>query len=97
MGELRGPMSFQVLKTPKTLVLYSRPICGWCLEAKAWLDAIGWKYEARDTGADPAAREHAARISGTTYVPVIEVDDLVLGDFDTGQLEEFLRKNGYLA
>jgi hypothetical protein len=29
-------------------------------------------------------------------VPVIEVDGLVLGDFDTGQLEAFLRKHGYL-
>lgn len=90
-------MNLQVLKTPTNLVLYSRPLCGWCLEAKAWLDALGWKYEARDTGADPAARERAVAISGSTYVPVIEVDGLVLGDFDTGQLEAFLRKNGYLA
>lgn len=89
-------MSPQVLKTPQSIVLYSRPLCGWCLEAKAWLDAIGWKYETRNTGADPAARERAVKLSGTTYVPVIEVDDLVLGDFDTGQLEAFLRKNGYL-
>jgi hypothetical protein len=30
-------------------------------------------------------------------VPVIEVDSQVLGDFDTGQLEVFLQKHGYLA
>jgi glutaredoxin len=90
-------MSVQILKTPKSIVLYSRPLCGWCMEAKAWLDAIGWKYEVRDTGADPAARERAAKVSGTTYVPVIEVDGLVLGDFDTGQLEAFLRQHGYLG
>ncbi len=90
-------MTIQALKIPKKIILYSRPICGWCIEAKVWLDAMGWKYESRDTGADPAARERALKISGTTYVPVIEVDDLVLGDFDTGQLEEFLRKNGYLT
>jgi hypothetical protein len=29
-------------------------------------------------------------------VPVIEVDGLVLGDFDTGQLEVFLRQHGYM-
>ena len=89
-------MSLQVLKIPQSIVLYSRPLCGWCLEAKAWLDTLGWKYEIHDTGADPAARERAVRVSGTTYGPVIEVDDLVLGDFDTGQLQEVRRKTGYL-
>ncbi|MCC7518632.1 MAG: glutaredoxin family protein [Verrucomicrobiae bacterium] len=90
-------MSLQSLKTPESVVLYSRPLCGWCLEAKAWLDARGWKYVTHDTGADAVACERAIRISGTTYVPVIEVDGLVLGDFDTQQLEAFLRQHGYLA
>jgi hypothetical protein len=29
-------------------------------------------------------------------VPVIEVDGLVLGDFDVDQLQAFLKKHGYL-
>lgn len=91
------PMNFQILKTPNRIVLYSRPLCGWCLEAKAWLDAIGWRYEVRDTGADAEAKARAERISGVTLVPVIEVDGRVLGDFDTGQLEQFLKQHGYLA
>ena len=87
----------KTLKQPKQIVLYSRPICGWCQEAKAWLDERLWNYEVRDPGSDPAARQRAIDLSGQPLVPVIEVDDLVLGDFDTGQLEVFLKQHGYLA
>lgn len=90
-------MEMKVLRQPKQVILYSRPICGWCQEAKAWLDERQWHYEVRDTGSDPAARQRALEISGQPLVPVIEVDGLVLGDFDTGQLETFLKQHGYLA
>ena len=45
---------------------------------------------------DAAARQRAIDLSGQELVPVIEVNGLVLGDFDTGQLEAFLRNHGYL-
>ncbi len=86
----------KILKTPRHIVLYSRPLCGWCQEAKAWLEARGWTYTLCDTGADAAARQRAIELSGQTLVPVIEVDGQVLGDFDTGQLEDFLRAHRYL-
>lgn len=90
-------MQLKILKTPKDITLYSRPLCGWCQEAKAWLDERGWTYTTRDTGADAAARQRAIDLSGQNLVPVIEVDGQVLGDFDTGQLETFLRQHGYLG
>ncbi|MEI6073237.1 MAG: glutaredoxin family protein [Verrucomicrobiae bacterium] len=86
----------KILKQPDRIILYSRPICGWCQEVKAWLDERGWKYTARDAGADPSARQRAVDLSGQTLVPVIEVDGLVLGDFGVDQLEAFLQKHGYL-
>lgn len=86
----------KILKTPQKIVLYSRPLCGWCQEAKTWLNERGWPYTTMNTGTDAAARQRAIDLSGQTLVPVIEVDGLVLGDFDTGQLEVFLRKHGYL-
>lgn len=86
-----------ILKQPHHIVLYSRPICGWCQEAKAWLEERGWKYEVRDTGSDSAAKQRAIELSGQPLVPVIEVDGLVLGDFDTGQLENFLKQHDYLG
>jgi glutaredoxin len=87
----------KTLKTPTSITLYSRPICGWCQEAKAWLDQRGWSYQMADTGRDPAARQRAIDLSGQTLVPVIEVDGFVLGDFDTGQLESFLKQHGYIG
>ncbi|MEI6279114.1 MAG: glutaredoxin family protein [Verrucomicrobiae bacterium] len=87
----------KILKQPSRIVLYTRPICGWCQDVKAWLEERDWKYTARDVGADPAFRQKAAEISGQTLVPVIEVDGLVLGDFGVDQLEAFLRKHGYLG
>ncbi len=85
-----------ILKQPSLIILYSRPLCGWCLEAKEWLDARGWKHAVFDVGADLAARQKAVELSGQTCVPVIEVDGLALGDFDVAQLEGFLQKHGYL-
>lgn len=87
----------KVLKHPGAIILYSRDMCGWCIDAKAWLDEQKWPYTVRDTGRDPAARQKAIELSGQSLVPVIEVDGLVLGDFDTGQLETFLKKHGYLG
>jgi glutaredoxin 3 len=87
----------KVLKQPQQILLYSRAMCGWCIDAKRWLDEMGWKYEIRDTGKDSSARQEAIDKSGQTLVPVIDVDGLVLGDFDTDQLEVFLKENGYVA
>jgi glutaredoxin 3 len=86
----------KILKQPQQIILYTRPMCGWCQEAKAWLDDRGWKYTVCNVGTDLAARQKAVDLSGQTLVPVIEVDGHVLGDFDTGQLEVFLQKHGYL-
>ncbi len=86
----------KILKEPKRIVLYSRSFCGWCMDAKAWLDSRGWSYTVCDTGKDPQARQRAIDLSHQPLVPVIEIDDLVLGDFDTGQLEEFLKKHEYI-
>ena len=84
------------LKEPQQIVLYSRPMCGWCIDAKEWLTEQGLPFETRNTGADLAARQQAIELSGQTLVPVIEVDGHVLGDFDTDQLQIFLQKLGYL-
>ena len=84
------------LKQPQEITLYSRPLCGWCQDAKAWLEAQGLKYTSVDVGADLAARQRAVELSGQKLVPVITVDGQVLGDFDVGQLQGFLQQHGYL-
>lgn len=84
------------LKHPQQVTLFTRPMCSWCNDAKAWLDTHGWQYNVCNVGTSAVAQKRALALSGQGCVPVIEVDGLVLGDFDTLQLEAFLAKHGYL-
>ena len=70
--------------------LYTRPLCGWCIDAKDYLKAHGIPFEEIDVGQDPEAYEEMKRFSGQRYVPTILVDGHVLANFDTDQLEKFL-------
>jgi glutaredoxin 3 len=77
-------------KTMKAIKLYSKPLCGWCQDAKAYLKQHNIPFESIDVGADPAAYAEMQKLSGQTYVPTIVVDGKVLADFDVVALEKFL-------
>ncbi len=81
--------------TPKTFRLFIKPACPWCVEAVVWLDARGWDYERLDVTNDRAARQEMIELTGQTLAPCAEIDGHVIADFDTGQLEYFLKQNGY--
>ena len=74
--------------------LYTRNLCGWCVDAKEYLKKHGLLFQEVDVGRDPAANEEMVRLSKQRYVPTIVVDGHVLANFDTSQLEEFLTKLG---
>lgn len=76
----------------QTIRLFVKPYCGWCHEAKDWLDERGIAYEELDVTSDRAAWREMVALSGQTLAPVIDVDGEVLADFDTGQLEKFWQK-----
>ena len=69
--------------------LFVKPFCGWCHEAKDWLEERGLAFEELDVVSDRAAYQEMKEISAQTRAPVIEVDGEVLADFDTDQLEVF--------
>ncbi len=75
--------------------LYVKTRCPWCLEATEYLNEHGYKYETVDVLRDPAAFEKMKELSGQRLTPtlVIEGEDLMLPDFDTGQLEKFIKKH----
>ena len=77
-------------KTMTSIKLYSKQLCGWCQDAKAYLTKHNIPFEAIDVGTDAAAYAEMQRLSGQTYVPTIVVDGKVLADFDVVQLEKFL-------
>ena len=72
--------------------LFVKPFCGWCVEAKDWLDERGIKYQELDVIEDGAARLEMRELTGQTKAPCIDVDGEILADFDTDQLATFWKK-----
>lgn len=61
------------------------------MDAKAYLTERGYKFTEIDVGEDRIAYEEMKRLSDQTYVPTLVAGDEVLANFDTAQLEKFLR------
>ena len=75
------------------LKLYSREWCSWCIDAKEYLEARGYKFIEIDVGEDRQAYEEMKELSEQTYVPTFVAGDHVLANFDTDQLEKFLTEH----
>ncbi len=61
--------------------LYTAPLCGYCGAAKRLLDSKGIGYETIDLGGDPAARARLVEQTGWRTVPIIMVDDTLIGGY----------------
>ena len=77
---------------PEHIRLFIKPWCGWCQEAREWLDQRNIPYEMLDVTADRQAWDEMSQLSGQIRAPVIEIDGEVLADFDVDQLAEFWHK-----
>ncbi len=77
---------------PTDLRLFSREWCSWCIDAKDYLTERGYKFTEVDVGEDRAAFQEMRELSDQTYVPTLVAGDEVLANFDTNQLEKFLRE-----
>jgi glutaredoxin 3 len=77
----------------KSMTLYVKTICPWCRVAEDYLHQHGYKYERIDVRADRAAFDDLRRISGQSRAPTLVVGDLVLPDFGTDELEDFLKRH----
>ena len=78
---------------PTEIKLFSREWCSWCIEAKDYLTARGYQFTEIDVGDDRAAYQQMRELSNQTYVPTLVAGDEVLANFDTDQLEKFLREH----
>ena len=79
------------LRARMELKLYSREWCSWCMDAKEYLSERGYKFTEIDVGRNRDAYEEMKQLSEQTYVPTFVAGDKVLANFDTDQLERFLR------
>jgi len=61
--------------------MYTAEWCGYCVRAKALLDARGLEYEEIDLGDDPAFRARLNELTGGWTVPQVVVDDRVVGGY----------------
>jgi glutaredoxin 3 len=80
-------------RVPTELTLYSREWCSWCIDAKDYLTDRGYSFEVIDVGRDRQSYEEMKELSSQTYVPTLVAGDDVLANFDTDQLEKFLREH----
>jgi glutaredoxin-like YruB-family protein len=72
------------------VVLYTTSWCGWCRKTIAHLDKHGIQYENLDIERDRRAYADLKRKTGSSGVPVIEIDgELVIG-FDRNRIDELL-------
>ena len=74
--------------------VYVKPWCPWCVTAREWLDAHGYRYEWIDVEANRAEYDEMIRLSGQRSTPTLVTSDgKVLPDFGTDELEAFVKKH----
>jgi glutaredoxin 3 len=72
--------------------LFIKTSCGWCDQAKDWLDERGISYETINVSVDQKAYNEMIRLSRQTFAPVIDVDGKILADFGPDELVVFWEK-----
>jgi len=87
-------MRLLIPPVPTEMRLFCREWCSWCIDAKDYLTERGYQFTEIDVGLDRAAYDEMKELSDQTYVPTLVVGDEVLANFDTDQLEKFLREHG---
>ncbi len=79
------------------MILYVKPGCSWCVQAVRWMKERKLDFRVIDVFDEPAAFARMRSVSGQTLAPTLELaDGSVLPDFDTAQLEVFLKERGIL-
>lgn len=63
------------------------------MDAKDYLTEHGYSFVEVDVGEDRQAYQEMKELSDQTYVPTFVAGDKVLANFDTDQLQDFLREN----
>lgn len=80
-------------RVTQEIKLYSREWCSWCIDAKDYLTERGYKFSEIDVGENREAYAEMKELSDQSCVPTLVAGDEVLANFDTDQLEKFLREH----
>lgn len=80
------------------VIIYTTPVCPYCVRAKTLLDRLGVSYQEIDVSTDPILRQKMVeRAGGRMTVPQIFINGASIGGCDdlyalhkTGELEKLL-------
>ncbi len=74
----------------KNVVVYTSNTCGYCHEAKKYLEDQSVEYTEKNVSVDMEARKELME-QGFMGVPVIMVDEDIVQGFDKKRLDELLK------
>ena len=76
------------------LKVYIKPGCPWCVDAVAYLKRKGIAFEEIDVISDPEMYAEMRSLSGQSCAPTLTYGDLMLADFDVGEMKAFFAEHG---
>jgi glutaredoxin len=74
-------------------ILYIKPGCPWCREARAFLDNLGVAYDLRDVTRSAQNMQRMLEVSGQGLTPTLEYGEFVCVDFSTDELQDALSEH----
>ncbi len=74
--------------------IYTSPTCGYCHQAKRFLNERGIQYFEYDVSRDQDAAERIVNLTGQMGVPVLVIDGQVVLGFDRNRIESLLAVAG---
>jgi glutaredoxin 3 len=70
--------------------IYTSPTCGYCHQAKTYLDELGVSYTEYDVSRDRSAAEEMVKLTGQMGVPVIVINGEAIIGFNRTRLQALL-------
>ncbi len=80
----------RALASQKDVIVYTTSWCGWCRKTLAFLDEQGIDYENRDIEAEDAWREELEEKTGSTSIPVVEIEGELVRGYDPARIRQLL-------
>lgn len=79
-------------KMAHSVIMYTTPTCGYCNQAKHFLDKNHIQYKVKDLVLDPGAREEFRSKTDATMVPTFDIDGQIIVGYDEDELYDILVK-----
>jgi len=72
------------------IIVYSTPVCSWCVKVKEFLTEKGVEFESFDVSADTEKAKEMTDKSGQRGVPVTDINGKIIVGFDRDAIEAAL-------